>query len=161
MLQQWTIEFVWVPDQLLPRCVSANQVPSLVPHFILRGLDRFEVLLTSSFSHWGSNSPLSLLRAQALCFADSVLCAFTAASTYLEEYELGVTTWRSFLLWCFSVGFQHVFAHFSARNSARICSTRSVSRLVSHTSMASGMCPKPCSSFDFQARFLQWPFESL
>ena len=55
-------------SQCLTWCVYA-QAPPLVPHVILRltllslVLDRLEVLLTSSFSHWGST--LSLLRAQA------------------------------------------------------------------------------------------------
>ena len=32
---------------------------------------------------------------------------------------------------------------------------------VFFTSVASGMCPKPCSSFGFQAMCQQWPFEFI
>ena len=110
--------------------------------------------------HLRSNSFSS--SGQALCFADSVLCALTAASTCLE---VGITR-HSFLIAVLPYPFSSTFStHFSEQGTQherpRIFSTGSSSRLVFHTSMASVMCPKPYSSFDFSAMFQQWPFESI
>ena len=52
-------------------CECTNQVPPLAPH-----------IMASSFSHWVQ---LSLLWAQALCFADSVPRVFDPAFSSLEE----------------------------------------------------------------------------
>ena len=84
--------------------------------------------------------------------------ATQASKLSLRFRSLGTVS----LFLCFSVGFRHDFAHFSEQGTQHerphVFSTRSVSRLVFHTSMALEMCPKPNSSFDFSAMFQQWPF---
>ena len=51
--------------------------------------------------------------------------------------------------------FTHLSEQGTQHERPRVNSSSSVSCLMSHTSMASGMCPKPCSSFDFSAMLQQ------
>ena len=135
----------------------ANQVPSLVPHFILRALDRFELPLTFFVFPLGVQL-FSLFRAQALCFADSVLCAFTTASTFLEEYDVGVMTWRNFLIVVLLCRFLALFHSLQrARNTAWAATCLFLGRFPAlcftprwHQGCVQSLFPalafKPCSS---------------
>ena len=69
--------------------------------------------------------------------------------------DLGIS-----LLWCFPVGFQHDFAHFSDQ---RISMSGHVPVLLRRflALCLTRMCLKPCSNFGFLGMFQQWHFESI
>ena len=52
----------------------------------------------------------------------------------------------------FPLGFNSLSLHFGFRSVFALCFT---------SGMASEMCPKPCSSLDFQVIFQQWPHEPI
>ena len=95
------------------------------------------------FPTWGPTL-LSLFRAQALCFPDSVLRAVVRRFNLSRSVRLGWTLATVIVvLPCRFLALFHSLQR--ARNKhgrPRVNSSSSVSRLVFHTSMASGMCPK-------------------
>ena len=80
---------------------------------------RLEVLLTSSSSHLGSNS-LSLLRAQALCFADSVPRAFDCRFNLSRRVRPGWNDLAQFPYWGASLSVLSTFSLTSASKEHRM-----------------------------------------